>query len=155
MHITEISLDQLSKLHYKFFTCPLENAPYRKALIVAFDGEYGYGSKGNSDAAFMSSMIKAGLEAWGPAALIIDLRAMSYEWGDMIGSAIAAGADRNIDSPFPTAIVVSDRNREGMTSFVQREMGQEPGKWLFETLEDALRAVAEQLTTILVRRRAA
>jgi hypothetical protein len=92
----------------------------------------------------MAAIIKAGLEAWGHGALIIDLRMMSYVWGDMIGQALTAGHGRYINAVFPTAVTVSDRNREGLISFVRQELDEDPKKWLFESLEDALDAVDDQ-----------
>jgi len=147
MQLTRRILNELSNLQYKIFTCPFEKRLQQEALIVAFEGEYGNGSKGNGDALFMTAIIKAALAAWDSVALILDLRAMMYEWGDLIGSAVFAGADRYFDAPFPTSIVISDRNREGMTSFMRDEVGQDPQKWLFDSLEEALRAVEEQLQT--------
>src|SRR5260370_42510633 len=102
MELTEKKPEDLSKLRYQFFTCPFTQRPSSKALIVAFEGEYGYGAKGNSDAPFMAAIIKAGLDAWGSAALIIDLPKMSYEWEDMFGQALSAGAGRCFDRRFPT-----------------------------------------------------
>ncbi len=147
MQLTERRLDELSNLRYRIFTCPFGKRSDQTAIVVGFEGEYGYGSKGNGDALFMTAIIKAALAAWDSVALILDLRAMVYEWGDLIGSAVFAGADKYLDAPFPTSIVISDRNREGMTSFMRDEMGQDPQKWLFDSLEEALRAVEEQLQT--------
>jgi len=144
MELTERKLEDLSQLHYRFYTCPFFEHPSSKALVVAFEGEYGYGAKGNDDAIFMAAIIKAGLEAWGHSALIIDLRMMSYVWGDMIGQALTAGHGRYINAVFPTGVIVSDRNREGLTSFVRQELDEDPAKWLFESLADALRAVEER-----------
>jgi hypothetical protein len=87
--------------------------------VVAFEGEYGYGSKGNGDAHFMTAIIKASLAAWRASTLVIDLRKMPYEWGDLIAMAIAAGQDQYLDAPFPTVIIVSDHNRTGLTNLIR------------------------------------
>ncbi len=144
MKLTERKLEDLSQLTYKFYTCLFDTRPSSIVLVVAFAGEYGYGAKGDEDAKFMRAVIKAGLEAWHPSALILDLQAMSYQWGDMIGSALEIATGRYIDKRFPTAVLISDRNREGMTSFVVKEMADDPAKWLFESLEDALNAFGQQ-----------
>ncbi len=137
-------LEELSQLRYQFYTCAFMNKPHAQALIVAFHGEYGFGAKGNEDAVFMTAIIKAGLEAWGPSALILDLKKLKYEWGDMIGSALTAGSDRYIGARFPTAVVISDQNRQGLISFVEKELGDDPTHWLFESFEEALQAIEEQ-----------
>ena len=42
---------------------------------------------------------------------------------------------------FPVAVVVSDLNRKGLTSLVVQEMGADPRRWLFESIEEAALAV--------------
>ena len=147
MQLNERKLEELSTLRYHYFTCPFVKYPDVQALVVSFHGQYGYGSKGNGDAIFMTAVIKAGLAAWHTSALILDLREMVYEWGDMIGSAIDAGAGQYIKARFPTAVVISKLNRDGLTTFVEKEMGDEPSHWLFESLEDALHHVQGQYPT--------
>ena len=144
MQLKERKLEELSNLTYKIFTCPFKEKSYLDAIVVAFYGEYGFGSAGNEDAHFMTAIIKAALAAWVPQALIIDLRQMTYEWGDLIARAIDAGAGQYYDAPFPTAIVISDRNREGLTSLISQELFADPEKWLFDSLETAMQAVEEQ-----------
>jgi hypothetical protein len=142
--LKERKLEELSNLRYRIYTYPLEEESYPEAVMVAFEGEYGIGSKGNGDAVFMRAVIMMALEAWQPQALVIDLREMTYVWGDYIVTAIAAGQGRYFDMPFPTAIVVSDRNRQGLTSLISDEMDADPSQWLFDTLEEAVRAVKAQ-----------
>ncbi|MEP7284786.1 MAG: hypothetical protein ABI947_03330 [Chloroflexota bacterium] len=144
MKLHPLRLEDLSNLKYEFFSCSFLTVPQRTVLIVAFEGEYGYGSKGNGDASFMEAIIRAALAAWGPWALILDLRKMTYEWGDEILKAISASQERYFDLPFPTAIVISDKNSEGLTSLVLEEMFSDPATWLFNSLDAALQAVEEQ-----------
>ena len=145
MQLTERKLEELSSsLKYKIYTCPFEKQSQLEAIVVAFYGKYGFGSAGNGDATFMTAIIMAALAGWEPSGLVIDLRQMKYEWGDLIVKAIDAGANRYINAPFPTAIVISDLNREGLTSLVSDEMDEEPSKWLFESLETAMREVEKQ-----------
>ena len=86
----------------------------------------------------MTAIVSAALAAWEPIALIIDLRKMKYEWGDEIDKALCAGDNIFIDGSFPTAIVVSELNREGLTSLLQDEMQQDPNEWLFDSIDHAL-----------------
>ncbi len=144
MDLKERHLADLSHIQYKYFTCPFIKVSYLDALIVTFEGQYGYGSKGNPDARFMSAIIKAGLEAWSTSALILDFRTLRYEWGDMMGLVFSASAGRYIDVPFPLAVVISDLNREGLISLVEHELTGPPFQGLCESLEDALHLVEEQ-----------
>jgi hypothetical protein len=139
-------LAELSKnLDYKIYSCPFEAKAYFEAIIVAFSGNYGFGSRGSDDAKFMTAIIKAALAAWKPLGLVIDLSQMQYEWGDLIAKAIDAGAGHYIDRPFPTTIVVSDLNREGLTSLIREEMGGNPKEWLFESLEAAIQTIEKRV----------
>jgi hypothetical protein len=87
----------------------------------------------------MEAMIAAGVAAWSPFGVVLDLRELSYEWGDEMQE-VLAGA-RNPRRSLPTAVVVSDLNREGLTSLVTQEMLAAPADWLFDTVDDAIAAV--------------
>lgn len=89
----------------------------------------------------MGAMVKAGLEAFDSLALVLDFECLGYEWGDMMGNVIAAGAGRYLNAEFPTAVIVSDKNRKGLTSLVEKEMGRNSAEWLFESLDQAIDAV--------------
>jgi hypothetical protein len=91
----------------------------------------------------MTAMIVAGLEAWRPEALILDLRQLRYSWGDEMHDTLAA-ASGWCGRSFPTAVVASGLNREALTSLVIQEMGGDPRKLLFESIEDAVAAVDRQ-----------
>src|SRR5258708_1355025 len=143
MKLQSIRLEDLSTLKYAFFSCSFLEQPHLIALIVAFEGEYGNGSRGNNDATFMEALSRAALAAWSPTALILDLRQLTYQWGDELLKAIQVGQDRYFDGPFPTAIVISEKNSEGLTSLVLHEMASDPAVWLFNSLDEALRAVEE------------
>src|SRR5690349_21152281 len=84
MQLTEQRLSDLSSIRHAYFTSPLPSRSYFKILIVRFEGDCGYGSGSNSDATFMSAIIAAGLQSWEPVAVILDLRQLSYEWGDQM-----------------------------------------------------------------------
>lgn len=141
--LRERQLGELSSIQCRFYTCDSPTLDYGEILVVRFEGTCGYGSGSNGDCVYMAAMTQAGLTAFEPLALVLDMRGLSYEWGDMMGHVLAAGSDQYVDAPFPTAVVVSDRCREGLTSLVQDEMDEEPEEWLFESLELACQAVGE------------
>jgi hypothetical protein len=113
-------------------------------LVVAFNGEAGNTHQHVRTFAFMNAMIVAGLEAWRPDALILDLRHLRYEWGDEMAGTLGAAWDWS-RNPFPTAVVTSDLNRAGLASLVEQEMGADPQEWLFGSIDDAVAAVDYQL----------
>jgi hypothetical protein len=149
LFLQERHLSDLSTLRCRMYACSLiEGQDHPEAIIIAFEGEYGYASAGNGDADFMAAMTHAALAAWSPSALIFDLREMTYEWGDAIVRALAAGEGRYIDAQFPTAIIVSPRNRDGLTTLIRDEIWQDPADWLFDTMEDAILTVRRKYEQI-------
>jgi hypothetical protein len=51
-------------------------------LIARFSGEYRIGSGGKPDARFIAGMTRMAVAIWHPAALVLDLSELRYEWGD-------------------------------------------------------------------------
>jgi hypothetical protein len=144
MDLTPHSLTEMSDVKVAFFTCPLPSKSYCEALIVRCTGECGFGSNSNADAQFMTAMVKAGLAAWEPVALVLDLRELKYQWGDQMLGVLCAGEGYYYDwSSPPTAVVVSGLCRDGLTSLIEKEMGgnQRAADWLYESIEDAVSAV--------------
>jgi hypothetical protein len=147
-----------------------------KCIVIKFAGECGKGTsnRGGGFASFMSAMIKAAIEAWRPMALVLDLRALKYEWGDEMSGPlrppafleapglllrsifqeypelIRSNLDELTKNPpqLPFSIVVSEKNKEGLTSLVRCEMGKAPNSLLFENIEAALMAVDRQAQQI-------
>ena len=103
-----LSIETLSSLSvaYARFDQPgrarSEIYPPPQILVVAFSGSYGYGSSGYSDALYMRAMIEAGLAAFRPSGLIIDLSDFEYEWGDDIDYGLEVSLD---DTPEPTTVI--------------------------------------------------
>jgi len=172
IQLTPRKFEDLSALDYSIFTCPLTEWSYKICLIIEFKGECGLGCKSNSDATFMTAIVKAACEAWGASALILDLRELKYEWGDQmtrvldacgsfdtnrlllmsaLGEELAAPDVTKIPRAhlaFPTACIVSDLNRAGLTSLVKQEMGMSPDELLFQSVEAAVIAVESKLLRI-------
>lgn len=142
LNLTEHKFEELSKLKYSIYTTPSTSKSYLRYLVVAFYGEYRYGSAGDNDAAFMRGVIAAALLSWDSQGIIIDLRDMKYMWGDMLQSVFYV-AD-SITKDIPTVVLVSDLNREGINSLLKKEMFEDPSKWLYESTEEAIKAIEEK-----------
>lgn len=110
IELTKHTFDELSILKYEIYTCPFIKDPQKEALIISFRGEYSVGSGGNGDARFMAAIVTAALTVWRCRALILDLSAMHYEWGDAILDVIYMGRYLYRYAPFPTALLVSNLN---------------------------------------------
>ena len=87
LHLRPCSLSDLSPLVHRFSlgTLPRSGHP---VLVVQLEGEASNQTEGAYDLA--SAVLMSGLEAWDPAALILDLRALAYTWGDRMQNVLDA-----------------------------------------------------------------
>ena len=84
-------------IRYSFWTKEHPGKSYAKhVLVICFEGTYHDGSSGNPDASFMLSMGNAGVQAFNPDAIILDLSALKYEWGDEMDCVFGIGGDRKV-----------------------------------------------------------
>jgi hypothetical protein len=147
MKATEVHLSDLSEIQYRYFTVDIPELQHLSVMIIEFSGECGYGSSSNADASFMEGMMAAGFRAWNPSCCILDLRKLKYEWGDMMCSLfnppheLISLTEEEVEYPF--AVVISDLNREGLTSLVSQEMSEDPATILFDSIEAAAQRVVE------------
>jgi hypothetical protein len=152
MQMTECSLSDLSSLKCRIFRAPLPAYPTYEVLCVSFEGECGIGSRSNGDVAFMSAQIAAVRKAWDPWALILDLRELTYEWGDMMSGVFSTPKIFDLlgkhEFSSPLAVVISDRNREGLTSLIREIQNADPAEVLFESLDEAVSSIERQMTPI-------
>jgi hypothetical protein len=119
-------------IQHAYFEATLPSAPNVEVLVVSFWGKTGSGCANNVDATYMEAMIRAGLTSFACSGVMLDLREMAYEWGDLM--------QRPFDAHeyLPIVAVVSDLNREGLTSLMRDEAEIDPATVLFESMEDAL-----------------
>ncbi len=153
MKISEVRFNELSSIEYRMFlydpseTRSLLNEP--QILVMEFKGRYKIGAEGREDSLFMNAMICAALRVWYVKGLILDLRQLSYEWGDNIGEVLLAGKSV-MGSKFPTAMIVSDLCRPALeTASVLYERDRLSGnqtQWLFDDLDSALGFIEEQIS---------
>lgn len=135
MKIIPLDFADLSEAKVFFASCPLPSLPDDEVLIVGFEGEAGNSHEHCGTFTFMRAMITAGVVAWDPTAVVLDLRRLAYEWGDDMLRVL------DVEGDAPVAVVVSDLNREGLTSLVEEEIPGRPEDWLFESIEEAVAAV--------------
>jgi len=129
--------DDVSVTH-AYFQTSLPSPPHLDVLVVRFSGESGFGCANYSDGIYMEAMTRAGITAFDSVGVILDLRELAYEWGDMMANLFGAGHKHYVDADLPVVAVISDLNRVGLTSLVADEMQSDPANLLFETIETAL-----------------
>lgn len=134
-----LSLSGLSDLKYDF-TLWADQSQLPEILVVSFHGLYDHGSLGNGDGRLMAAIVSAGVVAWQPSGLVLDLRDLDYEFGNTILGAINVGYDEDHGWLTPTRIVVSSKSSDGLNSlmeFVKRD----PADWLCPDVEQAIERV--------------
>ena len=155
----EVRLSELSKIAHSFHTVTSSDGAIVDTLIIRFVGSYGVGHKGNGDACYMRAVASAGLEAWRPSALVFDFSELEYVWGDMLSVVLSVGKGQIsvLEMLFkqkisdtsdlkagdiPTLVVVSDRCSKAVRSLLEKEMSENPAKWMYDSLEAALFSIS-------------
>ena len=123
MKLTEHTFAELSALKYRIFTTCLPNVPNKDILIAAARA------------------------AWGSSCFSLDYRALEYEWGD--GLLVQTGYEEVTQEtaatmqmcgamPDCSATLISNLNREAITSLLRSEYGQGLNEaWQFQLKEVA------------------
>lgn len=100
------------------------------ALVLRFRGRYRPGSQGKPDAACLAAHAAAALEAWDCDAVVFDLGALDYRWGDGLVRVFAVeGAEGWL--PRASAVVLGPGSRDGLQSLCNPRV-------LFEAVDDAV-----------------
>jgi hypothetical protein len=138
MHLKPLDILRDVSIVHAYFETSLPSPPHLEVLVVRFSGTSGFGCANNADAIYMDAMIRAGIASFDCVGIILDLREMAYECGDMMICPFAAGFRYYVDSDLPIVAAVSDKNRKGLTSLMLDEADTEPTTVLFDTMEAAL-----------------
>ncbi len=86
-------------IRYSFHLQAMDEAPQAPIILqVRFKGIYRTGPQGAPDGRFIHGITQTALSVWCPAALILDLRQLSYYWGDEMEAAL--GLQGEIKVPF-------------------------------------------------------
>ncbi len=89
---------------------------HRAGGLITFTGTYQHGSSGSDDARFIKWRINEFCDLAYPlliVGLVIDCRALNYEWGDNLDF-----APSNKPVGFPTLVVITDRQREAYSGIL-------------------------------------
>lgn len=156
---TPSSLEDMSSLIHEYFQGILPQSGH-PVLRIRLIGEAANEREhvGTFDVA--SARILAGLEAWEPWALVLDLRDLKYEWGDGMEGVLTAAhrwyepmrpirqvfAGCGLSPDFPTAVITSPINHEGLTSLV--EANPEIGVMLCASSQQAIESLDKILCSI-------
>jgi len=82
MKLRQVRIEEETRLVHEFRLETSGRNSFCYSLIAKFSGEYRPGSEGRPDADYMVGMTKLAVAVWHPAALVLDLSELRYEWGD-------------------------------------------------------------------------
>jgi hypothetical protein len=82
MKFDPVDLTKNGNISYSIRRWARDKKPFLSAIHLAFAGEYRSGSSGAPDAHYIEGMARTVHEIWRPSAIILDLRKLSYKWGD-------------------------------------------------------------------------
>lgn len=120
MALEDVTLEGASTIaaRYRLDRVPREGA----VLVVGFAGTYRDGSAGAPDALRMAAHVAAGLATWPADAVVLDLSALAYRWGDGL-IAVSEVAERGGDAllPRPIAMVTGPASHGGLASLCTPE----------------------------------
>ena len=94
-------------------------------VVVAFGGGYPDGSDGNDVAAEMLSVVERAVHDLEPRAVVFDLLALRYSWGDALWS-MWQPLRRQSHDHIPSAIVAASRTRKAIVSLLAFVRQTEP-----------------------------
>lgn len=115
----------------------------RRVLVVKVDGVYPSGSRGREHGRYVATVALHGLHAFEADCLILDLRGLTYSWGDtllQVFQEVSELKDRELEPgepSFPLVLVSSERCRDGLLSLLTPR-GGEPPPWHFEEIDAAI-----------------
>ncbi|QIF01216.1 hypothetical protein [Roseimicrobium sp. ORNL1] len=82
MNFQPVSLAKEGNIEYSLRRWARGERPYLSIVHIAFSGDYRDGSSGAPDAHYIAGVAGILKAVWRPAAMILDLRELRYEWGD-------------------------------------------------------------------------
>jgi len=136
MKLKRITFEEETRLRYEFHIEMTGRNRFLYTLIAKFIGEYRPGSQGAPDAHFIRGITQTALEIWNPGALILDLRELSYVWGDEMDLVLDTGTNQGV----PLAIVGSELCLPAIGTLVHGINSKQPATDLdhiFENIEEA------------------
>ena len=139
MTLQQVRIEDETRLGHEFRLETSGRNSFCYTLIAKFMGEYRDGSAGKPDLLFMVGMTRMAVAIWHPAALVLDLSELRYDWGDdlseLISPAFAGKA---------SAVVVGPKCARAIATLlwgVSTQKAATEAGFIFESVEEAWEAV--------------
>lgn len=139
MKLQPVRLEDETNIRSEFQLEATGRNPFCFTLIAKFTGDYRDGSAGKPDLRFMVGMTKTAVAIWQPAALVVDLSELRYEWGDDLADLVSPTVAGK-----KTAVVVGPKCARAIATLLwgtetQREATE--ADFIFANVEAAWQAV--------------
>ncbi|TMM29550.1 hypothetical protein FDT66_10550 [Polaribacter aestuariivivens] len=142
---TEKNLNRPNNISSKFFLSETKIPEEVDVLTVSFFGNYPQGSSGSDTAKYISKQIISGFINFDPDAIILDFRALTYNWGNSLLrifqdiSQFKDCGNTEEEPNFPVLILVSEKSKAGITSLLTPSNSEKPLEFIFEDENLALK----------------
>jgi hypothetical protein len=142
MKLQQVRIEDETRLGYEFRLETSGRNSFCYTLIAKFLGDYRDGSAGKPDLRFIVGMTKMAVAIWYPAALVLDLSELRYEWGDDMNELLSPtfGGER-------AAVVVGPKCARAIATLatllwgVSTQKAATEADFIFESVEEAWEAV--------------
>lgn len=98
----------------EFAVIKLRDIHLNDILVVTFSGVYREGSEGRAELGYILGMITLGTEVWNPFKIVIDIRKVTYTWGDDMLKLF------NEPEHLQIVMIVSDYNKYAISTLLNR-----------------------------------
>jgi hypothetical protein len=142
MNLRPVRIEEETRLRCEFQLETTGRNSFQYTLIARFSGDYRDGSAGKPDARFIAGMTRMGVAIWHPAALILDLSELRYEWGDDLGEILPPGGKH-----LRSAVVIGPGCARAIATLlwgVNTQKAATEAEFIFDNLEAAWEAVRYQ-----------
>ncbi len=143
MSLSTVTFQGDSSIAHSF---QLQREP-RSILVARFEGVYRVGCKGAPDGRLIQGLTGAALIIWRPSGLILDLRQLSYVWGDEMEEVLGMRGEIKI----PFAVVGSELCLPAIGTLIKQFSGFKELKTatdaenVFEGIEEAFDYVGRKI----------
>jgi hypothetical protein len=142
--LTQHQTPQPSGLSCSYYLVDPLQVNHRTVLVVSYGGIYPDGSRGNAHGRFIAVSAVHGLHAFDADCVILDLRDLSYQWGNTLLQVFqdisqfkdCGGEPR--EPTFPVAVVTSEKCQVAFLSLVT-PTGKSAPAWHFDNFDEAIR----------------
>jgi hypothetical protein len=118
MHLEPVSLGESTPIRVRYLLGRSPRAGGSKILVIGYDGTCRSGDDGEADGCFMLAMGQAGLTAWEPDGLIVDLTGLDCrQLVDGLTSLLYIGEGAFGNENMPQAVIVGPRCEEAVGTF--------------------------------------